>query len=813
MGVMGLTDDNFLADRMFQVFDSDNDMKLTFMEFASSLAVMIRGTEDEKLALSFQMLAGQSEKGVSPGIRLEDFQHLVKACNTMMSSLVAPVGGLTSEADAERLFCELASCESEGEEKVITLDAYKAAAQESPEFLACLGLEPHLAWPQRPLHRRGTKTATVLLPAQAQREEQDGAFVPYEQVEELERRIHSLQRAAGKQKSGSSASPAPFPALSCFASPTSPAPREPDESWWGKMCGLGDFGLSGCNPPESRGPQSLCLSDREQGTCGPFPPSAAAASMFERREADSAEEVVLQDQLAKEIGAIASLCSKWRRGREQTVPSVLMEELQRSRPSRATSCDSGDADSKDENRRVPNNIHSPSGRKGTLRSMNGIAAAARAASRDTDQGRKAPSMGLLGRSRRRRLLGPKKGLAVHFGHENWNLVLSMMIGIRMGLGRTANEPLRELQPVDYGMKEKFSILPRLANIFDSEVSKSIQITRFIDYAPMVFQRIRSSFGILDDEYVRSVGPEQLLGNMVLGNLSSLSELSSEGKSGAFFYYTADGKYMMKTVSQKEHTLLKRMLKQYSDHIEQNPATLLVRFLGLHCLSLKKDRKASQPQKLYFVVMGNMFNTPFEIHRRYDLKGSWVGRVTKEEHKDPSVALKDLDFLAAKECIRVGEERRAKLVAQLDRDSAFLCSNNIIDYSLLLGIYELGATAGASENADGQGAASEGVGQVYSERTDSKGRGTDTSDIEVRVTTAANQGLDIPFHQADMGGMLSSDQKALYFLGVIDILTPYDGKKHLEHWFKAARYDRRGVSCCPPAMYAERFTKFMAEHIC
>ena len=29
-----------------------------------------------------------------------------------------------------------------------------------------------------------------------------------------------------------------------------------------------------------------------------------------------------------------------------------------------------------------------------------------------------------------KLLGPKKGLAIHFGHENWNMVLNMMIGIR-----------------------------------------------------------------------------------------------------------------------------------------------------------------------------------------------------------------------------------------------------------------------------------------------------------------------------------------------------------------------------------------------
>jgi len=232
------------------------------------------------------------------------------------------------------------------------------------------------------------------------------------------------------------------------------------------------------------------------------------------------------------------------------------------------------------------------------------------------------------RHKKHRLLGPKKGLAVHFGHENWNMVLSMMVGIRLAVGRSKHEMARELQPCDFYMKEKFSIIPRMANIFDSSVSKRVTMTRFIDYAPMVFQRIRQSFGINHDDYLRSVGPEQLLGNMVLGNLSSLSELSSEGKSGAFFYYTADGNYMLKTVTPKEYRLLRRMLKSYHDHIFNNQGTLLVRFLGLHCLSVRKARTgplapcSKSITKLYFVVMANMFNTPFEIHRRYDLKGSW-----------------------------------------------------------------------------------------------------------------------------------------------------------------------------------------------
>jgi 1-phosphatidylinositol-4-phosphate 5-kinase len=410
-------------------------------------------------------------------------------------------------------------------------------------------------------------------------------------------------------------------------------------------------------------------------------------------------------------------------------------------------------------------------------------------------------------------------LAVHFGHENWNMVLSMMIGIRVSVGRVKHEVVRELQPVDFIMKEKFSIIPRLANIFDSAVSKRVAVTRFVDYAPLVFERIRAGFGIQHEEYLKSVGPEQLLGNMILGNLSSLSELSSEGKSGAFFYYTADGKYMMKTVSAKEHVLLKKMLHGYYQHIQQNPGTLICRFLGLHCLRIQKRHQRAgksyrkSTQKLYFVVMGNMFNTPFDIKRRYDLKGSWVGRSTSPEDYDPSTALKDVDFTKASETIDVGPDRRTEIVAQIARDSEFLRGHNIIDYSLLLGICEL-CSASSEESSPRAHARAEiamthqptfGAGQEGEGDVDGAGNHVSYGSEFDRADKVRSS---VPVHKRDRGGMLSSDKKSLYFIGIIDILTPYDNAKRAETFVKALYNDSKGVSCCPPAMYSDRFVGFM-----
>lgn len=50
--------------------------------------------------------------------------------------------------------------------------------------------------------------------------------------------------------------------------------------------------------------------------------------------------------------------------------------------------------------------------------------------------------------------------------------------------------------------------------------------------------------------------------MLLGDYNGLAELFSSGKSGSFFYYSADGKFMLKTISRNEFKFLKWILKNY-----------------------------------------------------------------------------------------------------------------------------------------------------------------------------------------------------------------------------------------------------------
>jgi 1-phosphatidylinositol-4-phosphate 5-kinase len=132
--------------------------------------------------------------------------------------------------------------------------------------------------------------------------------------------------------------------------------------------------------------------------------------------------------------------------------------------------------------------------------------------------------------------------------------------------------------------------------------------------------------------------------MIMGDISTVKEQCSAGKSGSFFYYTPDNKFMIKTISHNEFERLKFILKNYYNHLANHPQTLITRYFGLHKIKYKSENKSIE--RIYFIVMANVFNTTRNISVRYDLKGSKYGRNTrkkKEDVVDPGVALKDLDF--------------------------------------------------------------------------------------------------------------------------------------------------------------------------
>merc|ERR1711982_241289 len=63
-------------------------------------------------------------------------------------------------------------------------------------------------------------------------------------------------------------------------------------------------------------------------------------------------------------------------------------------------------------------------------------------------------------------------------------------------------------------------------------------------------------------YMKSLGPEQILNSFLTNNFDTLYELCSSGQSGSLFYYTKDKKYMMKTIPEREFKKFLEVLEPY-----------------------------------------------------------------------------------------------------------------------------------------------------------------------------------------------------------------------------------------------------------
>src|SRR5882762_687112 len=198
--------------------------------------------------------------------------------------------------------------------------------------------------------------------------------------------------------------------------------------------------------------------------------------------------------------------------------------------------------------------------------------------------------------------------------------------------------------------------------------------KFKDYAPWVFRELREdSFHLDPADYLLSLTAKYIL-----------SELGSPGKSGSFFYFSRDYRFIIKTIHHSEHKYLRSILKKYYQHVKDNPHTLLSRFYGLHRVKLPRGRK------IHFVIMNNLFPAHKDIHETYDLKGSTVGRLYPEDRarQNPRAVLKDVNWINRGKVLEIGPEKRALLTEQLRRDSEFLKTLWVMDYSLLVGVHNM-----------------------------------------------------------------------------------------------------------------------------
>lgn len=261
------------------------------------------------------------------------------------------------------------------------------------------------------------------------------------------------------------------------------------------------------------------------------------------------------------------------------------------------------------------------------------------------------------------------GKKVEEGHVNWVTAYNMLTGIRFTVSRTNAKMDRELTEADFDAKHKLSF-----DITGNELTPSAKYDfKFKDYSPWVFRRLRAIFNLDPADYLMSLTSKYIL-----------SELGSPGKSGSFFYFSRDYKYIIKTIHHAEHKLLRKILRDYYDHVVANPNTLLSQIYGLHRVKIPYGRK------IHFMVMNNLFPPHRDIHQTFDLKGSTVGRDFKESELagNPRATLKDLNWLRRDYHLQFDRSAKQIFIEQLKTDVSLLQRLHLMDYSLLVGIHDL-----------------------------------------------------------------------------------------------------------------------------
>ncbi|KAI9815148.1 MAG: Phosphatidylinositol-4-phosphate 5-kinase [Thelocarpon impressellum] len=409
------------------------------------------------------------------------------------------------------------------------------------------------------------------------------------------------------------------------------------------------------------------------------------------------------------------------------------------------------------------------------------------------------------------------GTKVDQNHVNWVTAYNMLTGIRFTVSRTNAKMDRALTPADFDAKHKFSF-----DITGNELTPSAKYDfKFKDYAPWVFRHLRARFRLDPADYLMSLTSKYIL-----------SELGSPGKSGSFFYFSRDYKYIIKTIHHTEHKLLRRILRDYYEHVESNPNTLLSQFYGLHRVKIAYGRK------IHFVVMNNLFPPHRDIHRTFDLKGSTIGRDFREEEleRNPRATLKDLNWLRRDMHLELGPSKKSLFVEQMVRDVRLLQRLKIMDYSMLVGTHDLGR--GNEENLRDKTL------QIFEpggERTDEPASSVLTrtpSKLEnMRKARELRQIIKkekpIPLDQSsskmpdemleerrhhafygDDGGFRATHEdgrpgEEIYYLGIIDCLTHYGLVKKAEHLWKGMSSPKSQISPIPPEGYGERFIRFIS----
>ena len=232
---------------------------------------------------------------------------------------------------------------------------------------------------------------------------------------------------------------------------------------------------------------------------------------------------------------------------------------------------------------------------------------------------------------------------------------------------------------------------------------------FREFAPQAWAWLRQHvYGVSAESYVTSMSQDGSDGGPKL--LRALAKFS-EAKGGGFFFFSPDQRcgshrartrrpdptrrprraalaqpmhrlystphrYMVKSMTVKEHKTLLSILPGYCNHLRRHRESTITRIHGCYSITM-------YGQTQHFFVMENLFHGMPRMHEVYDLKGSWIDR-----HAKPGSSTRlDADWPPSK-LLHVSANAAQAMLRQVCCDATFLRSCGIMDYSILLGIHHV-----------------------------------------------------------------------------------------------------------------------------
>jgi hypothetical protein len=100
-----------------------------------------------------------------------------------------------------------------------------------------------------------------------------------------------------------------------------------------------------------------------------------------------------------------------------------------------------------------------------------------------------------------------------------------------------------------------------------------------EYCPLLFANLRQEEQLDYNELILSLDP--------IENRDSMLKIKeSSGKSGSFFFFSHDQRFIIKTIKDHElNTMLGEFMERYYSNIMTNPDSLLTRIYGLYTITI------------------------------------------------------------------------------------------------------------------------------------------------------------------------------------------------------------------------------------